>query len=204
MPVLLGRRHIEPILIELAREHDLLELDLRFNDAHVDVIEGRYDLAIRVSQSGHVAGLRTRKVATLRMLICAAPHYLASRVPPAEVAELERHEALIFRLNDQPFAWPVVDRSGARAALTLKSPLHFDNFESMIDAAFKCLDVACLPDWIVRPAQAAGLLVHLLEDHPVEARGVYAVWPQAPTMPSSLRLAIDALAARLPDRLAGN
>jgi len=202
MPVLFGRRHIEPILIELAREHSLLELDMRFNDAHVDIIAEGFDLAIRVGQSGSVSGLRTRKIAALQMVVCAAPSYLANHLPPVEIQDLEQHEALTFRLNGQPFIWPVFDRSGRPFTLAMKSRLQFDSFESLFDAALRGLGVACLPDWLVRPAIAAEQLVLLLEDHPVETRGVYAVWPESPALSASLRLAIDRLAARLPKALA--
>jgi DNA-binding transcriptional LysR family regulator len=202
MPVLFGRRHIEPILIELAREHSALELDMRFSDSHVDIISEGFDLAIRIGQSGNVAGLRARKIATLRMLFCAAPSYLANRPPPIEVQDLEQHEALIFRLNGQPLAWPVLERSGQPYDPVLKARLQFDNFESMVNAAVQGLGIACLPDWLAEPAIADQSLVQLLADHPVETRDVYAIWPESPAMSASLRLAIDRLATLLPRALA--
>ncbi len=202
MPVLFGRRHVEPLLIEMAREHGSLELDMRFNDVPVDIIAEGFDLVIRIGSSGPSAGLKTRKVAALHMFVCAAPSYLSDRAAPLEIRDLEQHEALTFRLNGQPHAWPLLDRLGQPAPQLLKSRLQFDNYESMVDATIRGAGIACLSEWAARSALADGRLVRLLEDHPAVTRGVYAVWPDNPVVPASLRMAIDRLAAQLPAMLA--
>ncbi len=198
MPVLFGRRHVEPILIEMARENGALELDMRFNDAPVDILAEGFDLAIRIGSAGRAAGLRTRKVATLQMVVCAAPTYLTDRVAPVEASDLHRHETLVFRLNGQPHVWPILDRAGQPLIQILKSRFQFDNYESMVDAAIRGAGIACLSSWAARAGLADGRLVRLLDDHPAATRGIYAVWPSSPAMPASLRMAIDRLATQLP------
>lgn len=171
---------------------------MRFNDAPVDILTEGFDLAIRIGSSGRAAGLRTRKVATLQMVVCAAPAYLAGRVAPVEARDLDQHETLVFRLNGQPHAWPILDRAGQPVTQILESRFQFDNYESMVDAAIRGAGIACLSSWAARSALADGRLVRLLDDHPAATRGVYAVWPDNPSIPSSLRMAIDRLAAQLP------
>src|SRR6478609_540584 len=76
MPALLGRCCVAPILLELARRHPALELDLSFSDRIVDLAEGNYDLAIRTGELANKTGVIARRIARHRMLVCASPSYL--------------------------------------------------------------------------------------------------------------------------------
>jgi DNA-binding transcriptional LysR family regulator len=51
---------------------------------------------------------------------------------------------------------------------------------------------------LIRQQLASGTLVRVLDDLPAAEFSSYALWPQAPFVPSRVRVLIDALASRLP------
>ena len=63
------------------------------DDALVDVIAERVDIAVRVANLPD-SSLVARKLGTLRAQLCASPAYLAARGWPQQPADLARHDWL--------------------------------------------------------------------------------------------------------------
>lgn len=199
MPVLFGRRCVAPILLELARQHPSLELSLSFSDRPVDVLAEGFDLAIRCGVLGAESeGLRARKLAVLRKKVCAAPAYLAAHGEPRDSAELAAHSILIYRRADRINTWQLPDANGRITDLPLTSRLQLDDLEAIANAAVAGLGLAWLPEWLVRERLRNGALVSVMDDQPGASMDCHALWPAASHVPLRLRLAVDALVARLP------
>lgn len=198
MPLLFGRYCAEPILLDLARQHPALELDLRFSDSVVDLIGERFDLAIRNHTSGEGSGLSHRRIASQNKVVCASPEYLAEHGVPAHVDELASHEALVYRRNEQVCGWTLTNARGYIVEPALKWRLQFDSQEAVADAAVRGAGIACLPGWLVHSHVEAGRLVPLLAEFSETWVDTYAVWPAAPYIPLRLSVVIDALAAKVP------
>lgn len=193
MPLLFGRYCAEPILLDLAARHPGLELDLRFSDHNVDLIDEGFDLAIRNHAPGGGRALQAKKIASQRKILCAAPDYLAAHGRPTDLASLARHEALVYWRRDQIFPWTFQAPDGSAIEPQLKWRLQFDSQEAIADAAVRGMGVAWLLRWLVHDHLEAGRLVPLLEDVPAPPVDTYAVWPAAQYSPMKLRVAIDAL-----------
>jgi len=86
-PTLIGRLLIAPLLAEFLRRYPLLTVDLLLVDRAVDMVEEDIHLALRV---GHLpdSQLVARKLADLRMIVCASPAYLERRGVPQIPADL--------------------------------------------------------------------------------------------------------------------
>ena len=202
MPVLFGRHCVAPILLDLARQHTLLELHLSFNDQPVDVLAEGFDLAIRCGALGAESeGLRARKLVEQRKLVCASPAYLAARGRPRNKAELAEHSILLYRRADRIHVWQLPDATGRMGDTPLNSRLLLDDLETIADAAATGLGLAWLPEWLVRERLRTGALVSVLDDQPGATMDCHALWPSAPHMPLRLRLAVDALVTQLPGLL---
>jgi DNA-binding transcriptional LysR family regulator len=199
MPVLFGRHCIAPILLNLARQHPLLDLHLSFSDRPVDVLAEGFDLAIRSGVLGAESeGLRARKLVVQRKRVCASPSYLARYGRPQSTAELATHSILLYRRADRINVWQLPDATGRIVDMPLTSRLQFDDLEVIADAAISGLGLAWLPEWLVRERLRAGELVSVLDDQPGATMNCYALWPNTPHMPLRLRLAVDALVEQLP------
>jgi DNA-binding transcriptional LysR family regulator len=198
LPVLFGRRCVAPILMDLARAHPKLELALNFSDRPVDLVGEGYDLSVRNDTLPDSTELVARRLGGQRMTVCAAPGYLAQQAPPQALAELERHEAVVYATNGRLRSWLFPDGSGAMRELRPRSRVQLDDLEAIADAATAGMGLAWLPCWLVAERVKRGELQHVLAHVPAMTFDTHALWPKAPQVPLRVRVVIDALAARLP------
>ncbi|MFF6656534.1 LysR family transcriptional regulator [Pseudomonas aeruginosa] len=199
MPVIFGRRCVAPILTTLAREHPKLELDLRFSERLVDVIEDGFDLVIRNGPTANGPGLVTRRIALQRMTVCAAPSYLEKHGMPQTLMDIADHEAVTCGREGHIRSWLFPQDDGKHLEVMPRSRMQFDDLSAIADAAVEGLGLAWLPCWLVRDQVRAGTLVPVLADLPGLVFETHALWPQSPHLPLRVRLAVDALVHALAD-----
>ena len=198
LPALFGRCCVMPILLDLACRYPQLELDLAFGDGFIDLAEGGHDLAIRTGELHDAANLVTRRVARQRMIVCAAPSYLAAHGSPALLDDLADHDAVIYRRSGRVRPWLFPREEGPPVEVMPRHRLRLDDLEAIADAAMLGMGLAWLPSWLVRERLKAGELVELLPEEGRLPYDVHALWLQTPHLPPKMRVAIDALAADLP------
>jgi DNA-binding transcriptional LysR family regulator len=199
MPVLFGRHSVAPILLALAGQYPALEIELAFSDRLVDINEGNFDLAVRTGNLQHTDGIVARLLASQRMIVCAAPAYIAERGRLEALADLGAHDTIAYSRSARtpPWLFPRAD-GGAPEAFVPSSRLRLDDMEAIADAAVAGMGLAWLPSWLVRDRLQSGALVRLLPGRAEFLYDCHALRPQAPHVPRKVRLAIDALAAALP------
>ncbi|UQA56897.1 LysR family transcriptional regulator [Polyangium aurulentum] len=202
VPVLFGRRCVAPLLLDLARRHPRLELEVSFSDRYVDLVEEGVDLAIRGGTLADSAGLMSRRLGTQVKVVCAAPSYLAERGLPRTLADLARHECLAYSVTSRVRAWQFLDAEGRSQEAPISSRIHFDDMEALADAAAAGAGIAWLPGWLVADRIRSGALVRVLEGESDVGCDVHAVWPRTSHLPSKVRVVIHELAARVPRLLA--
>ncbi|WP_375759101.1 LysR family transcriptional regulator [Corallococcus exercitus] len=201
MPVIYGRRCVAPILRDLAREHPKLELDLSFNDRFVDLLEDGFDLVIRnagIRGLDAGDGLTARRVGSQRMSVCASPAYLRKHGTPRTLEALSDHDTIRYVRSGMTRTWLFPREDGSNAELVPPSRLRFDDLEAILDAAVAGMGLAWLPCWLIQDLVRDKKLVRVLTDLPGLCFDVYALWPTTPHLPVRVRVAIDALAQKLP------
>ncbi|RUX31110.1 LysR family transcriptional regulator [Mesorhizobium sp. M7A.F.Ca.US.011.01.1.1] len=203
MPAHFGRHCVAPVLLRLARQYPMLELDLSFTDRFADLAEDGYDLAIRTGALGDKAGLIARRVARQDMVVCAAPSYLRIHDEPQRIEDLADHQAIVYRrLGQVVQPWLFAREGQSVQEITPTGRLRLDDLDAIADAAVESMGLAWLPWWLVRERIEAGALVALLPDQPRYLYDCYALWLQTPHLPLKVRLAVDALAAAFPKSMA--
>ncbi|CAN5326296.1 LysR substrate-binding domain-containing protein [soil metagenome] len=198
LPILFGRYCAAPILRAYARQHPKLELELSFSDRQIDLIADGFDIAVRNGALGNGTSLCARRLVSQRKVLCAAPAYIAARGEPHSLADLSKHDLLVYWRNEHGLAWQLPDSTGALIDVSVTSRLRFDDLEVIADAAVDGMGLAWLPHWLLRDRIRMGDLVELWGDRPSAAMECYAVWPITQYLPLRSRLAIDVLAAELP------
>ncbi|MFC3321734.1 LysR family transcriptional regulator [Mesorhizobium cantuariense] len=203
MPAHFGRHCVTPVLLRLARQYPMLELDLSLTDRFADLAEDGYDLAIRTGALGDKAGVIARRVARQGMLVCAAPCYLQHHGEPRRIEDLADHQAIIYRrLGQIVQPWLFAREMQPALEIMPAGRLRLDDLDAIADAAADGMGLAWLPWWLVRERIEAGALVALLPDQPRYLYDCHALWLQTPHLPLKVRLAVDALAAALPKLMA--
>lgn len=203
MPAHFGRHCVTPVLLQLARQYPMLELDLSLSDRFADLAEDGYDLAIRTGELDDKAGVIARRVARQGMVVCAAPSYLAIHGEPRRIEDLADHQSIVYRrLGQVVQPWLFAREGQPIQEIMPTGRLRLDDLDAIADAAVDGMGIAWLPWWLVRERIRAGALAVLLPDQPRYLYDCHALWLQTPHLPLKVRLAVDALAAALPKLMA--
>jgi len=172
---------------------------LLLDDAVIDLIDARVDLALRVGPLAD-STLVARRLGSLTRQLCASPAYLAEHGWPAHPQDLLRHDWLGSRPSSQG-----VD------LLTLQGPSGQSEtvrLEGRVQASqVSALHALCMAGWGIgiavgiseedRLALAAGKLLPVLPGWRLADLPVYAVTPRRGEQPAKVRHALDLLALHL-------
>lgn len=195
-PMSFGIGHCAPVIADLMRDHPGLSVDLSLNDAHVDLIEDRFDIALRVAALPD-SSLRARRLRDVRQHIVAAPAYLEAAGMPRHPADLNDHETILYSLRRERAVWRFVSADGEEATVDLDGRLRINNGEAMLPALRAGLGIAVLPDFIVADDLENGKLVSVLDDWRVPPVALYLVTPPGRIRPRRVEATIGYLAKRL-------
>lgn len=196
-PVVLGRRHVAPVLLDMAQQHPTLQIEASFTDRVTDFVDEGVDLAIRSGVLPDSDAIVARSLGMQSMVVCASAEYLAAHGTPNDLSDLAAHRCITYIRAGGALPWSFLD--GKRGSLhpTLSSQLGFDDLDTIAQAAMRGAGLAHLPWWRVREALRDGGLVQVLSHIPSSAAPLHLVWPRTRFMPYKLRVAIDALFAAL-------
>ena len=87
--------HIAPALAPLLAEAPQLRLRLLVDDAMIDLIDARIDVAIRIGRLADSSWV-ARRLCDFETILCASPEYLARAGTPATPQQLPAHQWLAF------------------------------------------------------------------------------------------------------------
>lgn len=188
---------VMPALTAFMHRYPAIELDVDFSDRLVDVINDGFDIVMRTGDPTD-SRLVSRPVGNYRLLLVAAPDYLARRGTPAVPADLSHHACLQHRFPNtgklEP--WPLA-HDDATPAWTLPVSMVCNTSAALLDVAVAGLGIACLPDFLVRPAMQRGELVSVLDRH-VQHQGTFRLlWASSKHLAPKLRVFIDFMSAEL-------
>lgn len=190
VPVTFGRQWVAPLLPSFIDRHPLIRIDVRFSDRLVDVVADGFDVAIRVGVLRD-STLISRKIASYRNLLVAAPSYLARHGKPRTPDDLAQHACLGFSGHAD---WPdwLMMKDGKRKTVRPAGPLIADNSEVVLMAALEGAGITFTPDWLAGPEIRTGRLVEVLPGWSGRAEGgVYAILPPGQLMPTKARLFVE-------------
>ncbi|CAK15689.1 LysR family transcriptional regulator [Pseudomonas entomophila] len=163
LPVEFGRRVIAPHLGAFLARHPGMELDIDLSDRFDDLLDGRYDMTIRLGEPAPSDELVCRPLGRFERWLVASPAYLAQRPPLEHPRQLADCACLRFRYGQSARPWRL--RRGEQVLeLDVAGPLRSANADLLREAAMAGSGVALLADWLVREDVQAGRLQRLLSD----------------------------------------
>jgi len=190
-PQTFGELHLMPVLAEFSRREPAVNVELSLTDRFVDMIEERFDLAIRIGELTD-SSLVARRLADVQIVLCANPAYLAARAPPAAPAELAGLPCIIDSNMRSPRQWVFALR-GARVVVPVHGNFTVNSPGAARQLALAGHGFAMLPDFVVKPDLEAGTLVQLFADAMPPPRGIHAVYPHRRYLTRRLALLLEFL-----------
>lgn len=197
-----GELFLVPALHAFGAQYPAIEIDLTLTDRFVDLVEDRYDLAIRIAELPD-STLVARRLADMRLVVCAAPDYLARHGAPRQPADLVRHACIVDTNLQQPANWPF-EVAGQRTSVRVAGRYAVNSARAACDLALAGDGIALTPDFVADTHLAAGRLTRLLADFATAPRGIWAVYPHRRHLALRLRVLIDFLVARFSQRQAAS
>ncbi|PYE83951.1 LysR family transcriptional regulator [Pseudoroseicyclus aestuarii] len=188
----LGRRKVLPIVLDFSESYPDVDIDLTLTDALVDLVEDRYDLAVRSAVLPD-SSLIARRLADNRRIICASPDYVERRGAPTVPEDLSGHACLTLNVSGPFNAWRLM---GDRDSPTdLGRGFSCNSLDALHAACLRGLGIARLPSFLVADDIVAGRLLALLSEaeERSDRSAISLLRPPNEVVPRRVRLLVDAL-----------
>lgn len=196
VPLSYGLREFARILPGFRQRYPGLRLDIDLSDRTVDLVNEGIDVAVRIGASPSQS-LIARKIAPVRIVVCAAPAYLAQRGFPQTPEDLAGHDTLAYSLLATGDSWTFRDSSGTEQTVRIEPKVHANNGDLLRELARAGGGIISQPDFIVADDLASGALVPLLEGWQRDESHVYAVYLSRKFLSPKVRVFIDYLVETL-------
>ncbi|WP_242457923.1 LysR family transcriptional regulator [Halomonas sp. YLGW01] len=173
-PQSFGLMVLSQLLPGFMERYPEVEVSLALEDRVVDMVEGGFDLSIRVRATLPDSSLIARRIAPVRQRLFASPAYLATHGTPQIPEELAAHEAVSYLLADDASHWTLQGPDGA-VSVPCSGRLEVGSSLMLQDMLIAGLGIGALPDFISDQAETAGQLERVLPAFEIPTRQVYAV-----------------------------
>ena len=190
-PVTYGEQQLLPLINDFMVQYRDIEVTAFLSNQKIDLIEGGYDLAIRIGKLRD-STMMAKKLSLRTNFVCATPAYLNQYGVPRTLDDLSQHNCLLGTRD----YWHFVEK-GIEKNLRVSGSIQYNSGYSLVDAALKGLGIVQLPDYYVQKHLASGALVSLLDDYREPKESIWALYPHNRQLSPKIRLLVDYLAERL-------
>jgi len=194
-PVSFGLIHLAPAITEFLRRFPDVSIEMLVNDRVVDLLEGEFDVGVRIGRLRD-SSLIARKIAPIRLAVCAAPDYLAQHGAPKTPDDLANHDCLEHTYFETRGEWRLLNREGEPIVVPVSGRYLANNADVLRSTAIAGGGIILLPTFLVGEDLRSGRLVRLLPDYPPPEQGLYALYPPGRHLSAKVRSFVDFLIAR--------
>lgn len=187
---------LSPVLVEMARRHPRLTVEVIADDALIDVVAGGFDAGIRLGEMIAADMVAVRMTSPCRAIVVASPDYVASNGWPRSPADLDRHNCIGFRLlaSGAIYEWDLLD-GGKEVRVAVQGTARVSDPVYARDLALAGLGVAYVFEPLVRTDLAAGRLIELMPEAAITEPGLFVYFPRRATDARKVRAFIDVVRA---------
>jgi len=198
--VTFGTERLVPALADYTVRYPKVDLDVVITDTVVDLAEDGFEAAIRLGNL-QSSDLIARPLAPYRLMICAAPSYLAARGEPRLPADLAQHECLAYSYSlrsewrSAPAAWRMTGPEG-EISVPITGRMQVDSAQGLRRAALAGMGIVMLPEIMLSEDIDTGHLVRLLPEYTPPVRPLNLIYLRDHRMSRKLRSFVDFVVER--------
>lgn len=184
-----------PILTRFMNSYPDLEVEVKVEDALVDVVAGGFDAGIRFGGNIPKDMVAVRLSPDYRWIVVGAPEYLRAHGVPKTPADLKDHNCIQLRCgNGGLYRWEF-ERGDCVQAVEVPGRLCVSDPELALRAALDGAGLAYCLEPRVAAHLATGRLREVLADWCPDAPGLYLYYPGHRQVPAGLRALIGMIRA---------
>jgi DNA-binding transcriptional LysR family regulator len=182
-----------PIIAEYLQRYPDVRVDMLCTDRRVDLVEERFDLALRAGSTPD-SSVIARRLGQIRRRLVAAPAVLKKLGKPRDLAELETRPCLVFA--PEGGTWDL-RRGPKRGSVTVLPRLVVNDYEMLRAVARAGFGIALLPEHLCAEDLREGRLVPVLEGWAAPEVPVFALYPSARHLSPTVMALLDLVRERL-------
>ena len=194
-PVLFGRQFITPGIVEYLNAYPDMEVSALFMDRVVNLLEEGMDVGVRIGELPD-SSMRALRVGSVRLVLCAAPDYIARHGIPQEPDDLKQHTLIASKAGSGSIDWrfPI---NGQLKPLAVKPRFTVTTNDAAIEAAVQGFGITRVLSYQVATQLAAGELKIVMENYEPAPKPVHIIHREGRFAAAKVRSFVDLLAARL-------
>lgn len=197
-PTTFGALHLGRVVSNYLAEYPDVSIETTLSDRYVDLLADGIDVAIRIGRLQD-SDLVARRLASCRMMFCAAPSFLARHGEPKTIEQLRQAPRLAFSQAVSAGDWSVTDANGQTYHIDGEIRLAANNMQMLLAAALTGAGVVYGPSFVFEQSIASGALRVLLADHKTTDLAIHAIYPSKRHVSLKVRRFIEHLSMSFDD-----
>lgn len=199
-PVDIGVWLLEPLISRFALAHPGVHVEAVLTTRIVDMVEDGFDLAVRAGPLRD-GSLIARKMSPIQAGLFASTAYLERKGTPTSVADLARHDCVLFRPARGRSTWTLSGPKGDES-VEVTGPVGVDDFAFVRGAVVSGVGIGLLPTFLCRASVGGDELTRVLPGHVLAGSQLHLVYPSSRYLPHRVAVLRDYLLEHLDAELA--
>jgi DNA-binding transcriptional LysR family regulator len=194
-PVLFGKMHVAPAVVEFVRRYPKVEIDLLLLDRVVDLVDEGIDAAVRIAALADSSMIAV-PVGTVRRVVCASPKLLKAEGEPTRPEDLAKRSCVRFRGLTPANRW-YFQYAGREVAVPVQGAFTTNQADTAVEACAAGIGFGLFLSYQVEPEIRARRLRVVLSDYEPPPVPVSVVYSEARMLSRRLRAFVDWMKPRL-------
>ena len=186
-------KHLIPFLVEFSKRHPKLVLDIMLSDRYVNIVDEGFDAAIRIGQLED-SSLIARKLADMKMLLCASKDYIESAKPIAEPEDLNAHE-FVMDTNFRSGKSIKLRKQSLQVTVKPKANILINSAAATAIFLKQGLGIGICPSFMIESELASGELTQILPDWHISDGGIYLIYSHRKHLSAKISTLVSELIA---------
>lgn len=175
------------------RQYPEIRLDVVANDHYVDLVDGGFDMALRISRKLQDSSMMAKPLGEIPHVLVASPAYFLAAGKPRTPADLTQHNCLVYTLSQMPGEW--VFREGKSAiTVQVQGNYHCNNSVMLRAALLQGTGITQTPLPVVEDLLQTGQLITCLDEWQPPSHRLFAMLPQTGAISPKVRAFIEFVA----------
>jgi DNA-binding transcriptional LysR family regulator len=187
VPMSWGLCVFSAMLAKFMVKYSQISIDVHMSDQHVNVIEGEYDLVLRLTNKLEDSSLLCKKLKTYKFIACASPEYLEKHSKPLAPEELKNYTCLVYSQPGSKQKW-LFSKKKKEISVYIEPHLQSNNSTLFREALLAHQGIALVPEFIVSNDIMSGKLTSILTDYSTQELNLYSLRPVDNMIPMRLKM----------------